>query len=378
VTVWIDAVCIAQLDLQERGQQIAMMNRVYCSAQQVMVWLGPGDPLSDIAMARFSLLYKVVKVCGWLGIARQDDLMQEIRDIIFSRSITFSVANLLSRHHISNYDVLLIGEIFERQYFRRLWCVQEAILPDRNCVRFCCGKMKVSGKYVRSPIQRATFYNAMWAELLEHSSHLGTIRDSVHNCKIKTSPSDLLAMVMMKDVSRLHDKVFAVYSLATRLGWQLKEPDYGLPLSMLYYDTAVSALNASQPEDGLKLLLLVEGRRMAELPSWVPDLSCVVDAVRFTRSWMSSASAGSKSFWKVGDAQRTLTAKGKLMAVVGMCTPGAPVDALAFSKIVGGDDWDHLAFAKTFRSWTLLYDGNGRARNVGIGPTRPPTEQGQN
>ena len=40
-TVWIDAICINQGDLLERSRQVKMMRKIYSSARQVIIWLGP-------------------------------------------------------------------------------------------------------------------------------------------------------------------------------------------------------------------------------------------------------------------------------------------------------------------------------------------------
>jgi hypothetical protein len=38
--IWIDAICINQEDLEERGQQVRLMAEIYCKANHVIVWLG--------------------------------------------------------------------------------------------------------------------------------------------------------------------------------------------------------------------------------------------------------------------------------------------------------------------------------------------------
>ena len=43
-TLWIDALCINQDDLEEKGHQVARMGRVYREASQVIVWLGEDEP----------------------------------------------------------------------------------------------------------------------------------------------------------------------------------------------------------------------------------------------------------------------------------------------------------------------------------------------
>jgi hypothetical protein len=38
--LWVDAICINQLDLEEKGHQVAQMGRIYEDAERVVVWLG--------------------------------------------------------------------------------------------------------------------------------------------------------------------------------------------------------------------------------------------------------------------------------------------------------------------------------------------------
>ena len=39
-TLWIDAICINQCDVEERGRQVSIMGSIYRSASSVLVWLG--------------------------------------------------------------------------------------------------------------------------------------------------------------------------------------------------------------------------------------------------------------------------------------------------------------------------------------------------
>jgi hypothetical protein len=41
--LWIDAICINQEDISERGQQVAIMGQIYSQAEFVYVWLGSGS-----------------------------------------------------------------------------------------------------------------------------------------------------------------------------------------------------------------------------------------------------------------------------------------------------------------------------------------------
>ncbi|KAF2263677.1 hypothetical protein CC78DRAFT_449279, partial [Lojkania enalia] len=59
--IWIDAVCIDQRvpeGLVERGKQVAMMDRVYATAEHVLIWLGPAsdDDASEIMDGKLEIM----------------------------------------------------------------------------------------------------------------------------------------------------------------------------------------------------------------------------------------------------------------------------------------------------------------------------------
>lgn len=47
--LWVDALCINQEDVPEKGQQVQMMREIYIVAEQVLIWLGEADIESDRA-----------------------------------------------------------------------------------------------------------------------------------------------------------------------------------------------------------------------------------------------------------------------------------------------------------------------------------------
>ena len=53
--IWIDAICIDQSNVAERGEQIKRMASIFSLAQRVIVWLGPERDNSRIALA--ALIY---------------------------------------------------------------------------------------------------------------------------------------------------------------------------------------------------------------------------------------------------------------------------------------------------------------------------------
>ncbi len=48
--LWVDAICINQVDLEERGHQIEFMAEIFSKANRVIVWLGESADNSDQAL----------------------------------------------------------------------------------------------------------------------------------------------------------------------------------------------------------------------------------------------------------------------------------------------------------------------------------------
>jgi hypothetical protein len=48
-TLWVDSICINQESEEEKSYQVHLMWEIYQHAQQVIIWLGPGSPLTPRA-----------------------------------------------------------------------------------------------------------------------------------------------------------------------------------------------------------------------------------------------------------------------------------------------------------------------------------------
>jgi Heterokaryon incompatibility protein (HET) len=55
-TLWVDALCINQADVVERGYQVSIMGQIYGKAKQVLVWLGEELNIPQNALRPFSFL----------------------------------------------------------------------------------------------------------------------------------------------------------------------------------------------------------------------------------------------------------------------------------------------------------------------------------
>ena len=117
--VWVDAVCINQLDLREKARQISNLFRIFQRAFGVIAWLGPEVDSTETAVA----------------------LLEEVNDRPFSKD----AASVLS----DNSDTGMMFQAMEglldltqREWLRRAWVVQEVFAASTISVH--CGRFELS------------------------------------------------------------------------------------------------------------------------------------------------------------------------------------------------------------------------------------------
>jgi hypothetical protein len=101
--LWVDALCINQNDMEERNEQVAMMGEVYIHAKPVVIFLGEAFDDSDEALKFISTV-------------------SEEAEITEGSSIRF----------FSFYMSLV-----EKEWFTRLWTVQELVLATQDPLIGC-------------------------------------------------------------------------------------------------------------------------------------------------------------------------------------------------------------------------------------------------
>lgn len=97
--LWIDALCINQLDVNERNHQVTQMGRIYRNAKGVIAWLGASDAASDLA-ARV--------------------LNEELENRLKSGQDVTTAED--------NKGLEAIKSLCFREYWERLWIVQEVLM----------------------------------------------------------------------------------------------------------------------------------------------------------------------------------------------------------------------------------------------------------
>ena len=130
--VWIDALCIRQNDDEEKAFQVRLMRRIFASASEVLVFLGPDQDL----------------VYGDM-----DEVMDLIRCFVTALSEAV-VDNRLNKHTIhpgclersAFQKEVGIADLYRKfiafaefcgtcRWFGRVWCIQEIVLSRRSRMR---------------------------------------------------------------------------------------------------------------------------------------------------------------------------------------------------------------------------------------------------
>jgi hypothetical protein len=184
--------------------------------------------------------------------------------------------------------------------------------------------------------------------------------------------TSLLSLLMVPgqllEAARPEDKIFALYGICKRLGYELPAPDYQKPLAVVYTEAAKAVLHYDQ---SLELLSgVVESSAWADgLPSWVPNLSgCMT---RWSRSSLPQlvASPPRESLKSLGlpkceyllDLDSTgLKVKGRRLDRI--CAVGKPWTLEANTTMLGGSAKNQAQYVDSLigciGSWLAVITGH--------------------
>jgi hypothetical protein len=131
--LWIDAICINQNNLAERSQQVAIMGKIYSTATEVQVWLGPAAGNEGIIQAMQKL-----RTTDWASL-RMQLLAKEYKSRATREALFKSLV-------VEFFDPIL--SLCSIDYWSRLWIVQEYVLAQR--LKIWCGSEAIDGEVLNS------------------------------------------------------------------------------------------------------------------------------------------------------------------------------------------------------------------------------------
>ncbi|RSL85475.1 hypothetical protein CEP51_003329 [Fusarium floridanum] len=131
VLLWADAICINQSNEVEKGHQVKQMGAIYAAAEEVLVWLGPGNDDTKALMHSITLIdAEASKTIGSQGGISGEDWTGLCR-----RFMIKLLGSLGSQPHLRHGQAM--AGLLSSKWFERIWILQEVAMA--KTARIICG-----------------------------------------------------------------------------------------------------------------------------------------------------------------------------------------------------------------------------------------------
>ena len=239
--LWIDALCINQLDVEERSLQVQKMKTIYQSASAVLVWLGEERDNSDLAM------HFIIK----LGNIDLDQVSFEIEDKITSKL----------------WDALF--HLLHRPWWSRSWVLQEIAVATGEPLMGCGQKWLPWSVFekTQSLIARSTSLRVLQT-MSDTVPSLLLIRKHRTGNQPARSLDFLLQDSFGFEATDPRDKIYSLLGLLHETDRVALTPDYSKSVRQVYIEIARHVLRKN-----INMLCLNTNSPFHDLPSWVSDWS---------------------------------------------------------------------------------------------------------
>jgi hypothetical protein len=257
--LWIDAICVDQQNLQERGHQVKRMADIFSRAKRVLVWLGPESDSSSLALHVFQEIAAHIEIDeNTMALTATTD---EVHWLDFSLDWPFNGVELVS-----------VSEFLHRPWFERLWIWQEVHLASGD-IEVMAGGRKIAWNTLKLAVLclhlKPTAYFTHGAALLKRLDAVLYLCFGSDNNSIDF----LLETTKHCVCSDPRDKIYALLSLLQDSEIKI-EPDYTKGVYQTYHGATLSSIESSRE---LSILTMVESHGHLEgVPFWVPNVSLFV------------------------------------------------------------------------------------------------------
>lgn len=272
INVWIDAICINQIDKVETAHHTRKMNIVYGSAQKVLAWLGKGDENSDNAMDR------IEDINEKLSLILEDGTPENIAFIEnWLGKDTLTSTNLPSTN---DPTWAALGRIFSQRWFTRLWILQEVVLAQHLLIAH--GNRQINWTSITklsTSLRRANLIGLLGGKnptIISEIKKSFLAIDTFRIAKImveKNHPSLLQFVAIARDKNVTHpaDRIYGLLGLINPNIASQIEVDYSAAWWDVYIQYGKFQLRS---EPSLLLLSMAASKdRPRELPSWCPNFN---------------------------------------------------------------------------------------------------------
>ncbi len=270
--LWIDAICINQEDTEERNAQVLRMASIYQSARRVVVWLGPADKDSEVAMSFVENLEQkfIAKAqCASCTLLKSYRCHVCIRGIIESHTTS------------EGWDALF--RLLSRSWFSRTWVVQELVLAkDVILLPGPTPSTHVTWEDFECVLASIVILQSDWIEGFLMDQGVNVDVDGFDRAislaelrRTQTVQNEkglmrVLRYTIESHCADLRDKIYGVLSLASDGEVLVPAPDYSLSVAQVYKDLTRSSIITSGNLDHLSFAR--SSATALNVPSWCLDL----------------------------------------------------------------------------------------------------------
>ena len=289
--VWIDAICINQEDIIERGDEVKRMREIYMKAWTPIIWLGEGAEGSKSGLDLLTTL--ALEYTSRDGINRLTRTLHQ------------------NPHHFGKGAWRALNDVVCCQYWRRLWIMQEATL-GRDSTPVLCGQETLPWVYFAGAfkiiINTDEVINRYITNELKDASrsidlniwpNLNTVNEiqMFQNLHAKFLRPNIYRLILFSRAAlstNPRDKVYGLLALMDESLTSLIKPDYSDTVENVYSSFTLNTIRATKTLDALRHCeLQTDSMR----PSWIPDLTApngkaalTIEDNAFTASGSSLAS----------------------------------------------------------------------------------------
>lgn len=275
--LWADAICINQQDVDERGQQVSIMKKIYEMAARVLVWLGPDAEDYSVPAARLTrmVLEELCRASNMEISAFGTLKMECLDDVLLAAD-----ASRLPPGHSEVWKPL--AWLLSRPWFNRVWVVQEAVSARRLVV--LCGDLEFdwdalgsTASWVQKQVMQSGFAD------FKRFEHTFTFEASNLYDRDYSEHSDwveVLSSYRSLASTDPRDKVYALlglpsFSQISKTSTSIS-PDYNKSKLEVYTDVVETAIRSYR---NLRILSYVQyGPTLPkDWPTWIPSWDTSLD-----------------------------------------------------------------------------------------------------
>lgn len=255
MTVWADAICINQDDLDERSQQVLLMRKIYSESLRLFIWLGEDGDLYGAAFDYIS--YALEKFEYPPG--------PVLGDPHAVRSLIKDLYSKLTDEVLSSLNLF-----FGNSWFRRAWTFQEVLCASEATI--FAGDRTIPYEDVANFVMLVLDFGIGF-RLSNMSSHLAMGQVTVIK-QFRNRPTTLLqlaAMTRSRQATDRRDKLYSLIAIASDSALLPYQPDYRIAVGKVYQDFTVAWIAEYEALNVLSLCVYSEDA--LGTPSWVPNLA---------------------------------------------------------------------------------------------------------